>query len=185
MTGLPVRVRSDPACAPKASGSSSFDGATTMRDAMTTTTGSRAATAPFTLMRADSTATTTMTSTVSLRTSPPPRRTSCWPAQAVSPVPSRPSATTNSAAMSDDGRIGEAGEGLLQVEHPGGEQGERHADRDEPGRDAPADEGDDGQRQDDERQRGIRHRADCSRGVDEYSVARTRVAGAPRRCGPD
>jgi hypothetical protein len=51
-TGVPVRVSSEPALAANASGISSFDGAIPARTATTTTTGSKAATAPLMEMKA-------------------------------------------------------------------------------------------------------------------------------------
>ncbi len=57
LTGVPVSASSDPACAPKASGSSSCDGERPVRTAITTATGTSAATAPLTLISAVSSAT--------------------------------------------------------------------------------------------------------------------------------
>ena len=103
-TGVPESSSSEPACAAKASGMSSCDGGCRMRSASTTTIGTSAATAPFTLMSAVSTATSSETSTT-MRARPVPARpvparpVSCCPAQVVSPLASSPSPTTNSAAM--------------------------------------------------------------------------------------
>ena len=98
-TGVPVRASIDPAWAPNTSGMSSCDGGRPSRTAMTTTTGSRAATAPFTLMSAVSPATSSIIRTSSRVRLSPTRAMSSWPAQAVTPVASRPSLTTNRAAM--------------------------------------------------------------------------------------
>ena len=51
-TGVPVSVSIDPACAPNTSGISSCEGDRPVRTAITTTTGSSAATAPLTLITA-------------------------------------------------------------------------------------------------------------------------------------
>lgn len=99
LTGVPVRASIDPACAEKASGISIRDGAIPARAATTTTIGSSAATAPLTLMSAVSTATRTPMTTSSDRRPPPPWVSTCWPAQAVTPVESSASPTTNRVAM--------------------------------------------------------------------------------------
>ena len=99
LTGEPVSASSEPAWAPKASGSSSWDGDSRSRTAITATTGSRAATAPLTLISAVSTATSSIVSTISrVRLSPAFAISSC-PAQAVTPVASSASLTTKSEAM--------------------------------------------------------------------------------------
>ncbi len=73
-TGVPVSVRSDPACAANASGISRRDGAIRARTATTTTSGSSAATAPLMLMKAVMTATTSETTTVMRRRRVPASR---------------------------------------------------------------------------------------------------------------
>lgn len=98
-TGVPVRVSSDPALAAKASGMSSFDGTIPARTATTTTTGSSAATAPLIEMNAASTAAIAPITTVSRTRARPARVTTCWPSQAVTPVASSDSLTTNRLAM--------------------------------------------------------------------------------------
>ncbi len=55
-TGVPVSTSNEPACAANASGSRSCDGDRPRRTAITTTTGSNAATAPLTLISAVSSA---------------------------------------------------------------------------------------------------------------------------------
>ena len=55
LTGVPVSASIEPACAPKTSGISSCEGGRLSRTARTTTTGSSAATAPLTLISAEST----------------------------------------------------------------------------------------------------------------------------------
>ena len=98
-TGVPVRASIDPAWAPNTSGISSCDGERPSRTAMTTMTGSSAATAPFTLIRAVSPATSSIIRTMSrVRLSPTWAMRIC-PAQVVTPVASRPSLTTNRVAM--------------------------------------------------------------------------------------
>ena len=100
MTGVPVKASSEPACAANTSGINSCDGALLSRTAMTTTTGSSAATAPLTLMRAVSKATRSIVSSNRrVRLSAPALLISNWPAQAVTPLCSSPALTTNSAAM--------------------------------------------------------------------------------------
>ena len=98
-TGDPVRASSEPAWAPNASGSSSWEGDMRRRTAITATTGRRAATEPFTLISAVSTATSSIMRTSTRRRLPPDRAISSWPAHAVTPVESSPSLTTNSDAM--------------------------------------------------------------------------------------
>ena len=67
---------------------------------MTTTTGSRAATAPFTLIRAARNATSKAVRTSSrARLFSPAFAISIWPAQVVRPVASSPALTMNSVAM--------------------------------------------------------------------------------------
>ena len=99
LTGVPVRASSDPAWAAKATGSSSCDGGRPRRTAITTTTGTRAATEPLGLIRAVSRATTTMVRTSSRVRLSPARAISCCPTQAVTPVASRASLTTKRVAM--------------------------------------------------------------------------------------
>ena len=69
------------------------------RTAITATTGRRAATEPFTLISAVSTATSSIMRTITRGRLPPDRAISSWPAHAVTPVESSPSLTTNSEAM--------------------------------------------------------------------------------------
>ena len=99
LTGEPVSASSEPACAPKASGIRSWDGDMRRRTAITATTGSSAATAPLTLISAVSTATSSIIRTISRVRLSPARAISSCPAQAVTPVESSPSLTTNSDAM--------------------------------------------------------------------------------------
>ena len=53
------------------------------------------------------------------------------PAQAVTPVASRPALTTNSDGDEDDRRIAESAQRLVQIEHAGEIQRERRAERHE------------------------------------------------------
>ena len=100
LTGVPVRASIEPACAEKTSGISSCEGARFNRTAITTTTGSNAATAPLTLISAVSRATSSMVSVRSrARLSSPALAMRSLPAQAVTPVCSRPALTMNRAAM--------------------------------------------------------------------------------------
>ena len=69
------------------------------RMAITTTTGTSAATAPFTLMSAVTSAQITMIDPTTRGRPAPARATSSWPTQAVTPVASSASLTTNRAAM--------------------------------------------------------------------------------------
>ena len=99
LTGDPVSATSEPACAPNASGMRIWDGDMRRRTAITATTGSSAATAPFTLISAVSTATSSIIRTIRRVRLSPARAISSCPAQAVTPVASSPSLTTNSDAM--------------------------------------------------------------------------------------
>ena len=93
---MPVSASIEPEWAPNTSGISSCEGARRRRTAITTTTGSRAATAPLTEISAESTPTNSMVSEISrARLSPAPRIRNC-PAQAVTPVFSSAALTTNS-----------------------------------------------------------------------------------------
>ena len=89
----------EPAWAPNTSGISSCDGDRPRRTAITTTTGSSAATDPLTLISAVRPATSSIIRTSSRVRLSPTRATSSWPAQVVTPEASRPSLTTNSVAM--------------------------------------------------------------------------------------
>ncbi len=99
LTGVPVSARSDPACAPKASGIINCDGCHRSRIAITTTTGTRAATDALTVMSAVSSATSNSMSTSTRVRLSPAFASSCCPAHAVTPLASRASATTKSDAM--------------------------------------------------------------------------------------
>ena len=71
LTGVPVSVSIDPACAPNASGSSSCEVGRPSRIASMTTIGISAATEPLTLISAVSAATSSIVSTISrVRLSP-------------------------------------------------------------------------------------------------------------------
>ena len=99
-TGVPVSASMEPACAAKTMGISSCEALRLSRTAMTTTTGSSAATAPLRLISAVSSATRLMVrSSRRVRLFSPAKRISSWPAQAVTPVTSRPELRTNSEAM--------------------------------------------------------------------------------------
>ena len=99
-TGVPVSASIEPACAAKTSGIRSCEEFRLSRTAMTTTTGSKAATAPLTLISAVSSATRLIVRTRSrVRLSSPAPRMRSWPAQAVTPVISSPELTTKSEAM--------------------------------------------------------------------------------------
>jgi hypothetical protein len=98
-TGDPVRARIEPACAAKTIGIKSCEGERLSCTAITTTTGSSAATEPFRLMSAVSDEHSSMMSMIwRTRLSPAFSISSC-PAQAVTPVTSSPALTTNSEAM--------------------------------------------------------------------------------------
>ncbi len=98
-TGEPVSVRSDPACAPNASGSRSCEGDIRSRAAVTAITGRSAATDPLTLISAVSTATVSIISAIRRVRDAPAPAMSCCPAHAVTPVESSASLTTKSDAM--------------------------------------------------------------------------------------
>ena len=99
-TGVPVRASMEPACAAKTSGMRSCEEFRFSLTAITTTTGSSAATAPLTLISAVSSATRLIVRTRrrARLSSPAPRIRSC-PAQAVTPVTSSPELTMNREAM--------------------------------------------------------------------------------------
>jgi len=99
LTGEPVSARSEPACAPKATGSSSADGGRSSRIAIRTAADSRAATAPFGVMTAVPPATTSMRTAVSRAGRAPAPASIHRPSHAVTPVASSASPTTNSDAM--------------------------------------------------------------------------------------
>jgi hypothetical protein len=99
LTGLPVSMSSEPACAANASGSRSCEGGRVVRSATTTTIGSNAATAPFGVISAVSTAPISITTTSSRARPPPARPVRACPTQVVTPDASMPSLTTNSDAM--------------------------------------------------------------------------------------
>ena len=99
LTGVPVRVSIDPACAPNASGSSSCEVGRPRRIASMTTIGISAATEPLTLISAVSAATSSIISTTSRVLLSPAASIRRWPAQTVTPVASRAALTTNSVAM--------------------------------------------------------------------------------------
>jgi hypothetical protein len=84
-TGVPVRASIDPAWAANASGSSSREGNWLSRTAMTTTTGSRAATAALMLINAVKPATSTIIRTSRRLRLAPASEMSCCPAQVVTP----------------------------------------------------------------------------------------------------
>lgn len=90
-----------------------------VRTASTTTIGSSAATAPLTLMSAESTATAIMISVVNERGLVPARVTSCWPA--LPPVARGIQTLTDDEERrdEDDHRVSESREGLFDGEHAG------------------------------------------------------------------
>ena len=73
LTGLPVRARSEPACAANASGRTICDGDEPTRIARTTTMGSSAATAPLGVMSAVRPPASSMTATSARRLLVPTR----------------------------------------------------------------------------------------------------------------
>ena len=150
LTGVPVRASSDPAWAAKATGSSSCDGVRPRRTAITTTTGTRAATEPLGLIRAVSRATTTMVRTSSRVRLAPARAISCCPTQAVTPVDVQGLADHEEGGDEDDRGVAEAGEGLVEGEHAGGVEGQRRADGHQLHRELVPDEEHDDRRQDGE-----------------------------------
>ena len=129
---------------------SNCEGERPRRIAITTTTGSSAATAPLTLISAVNTATSDI-----MRTSSRTRLCPAWainpcPAQAVTPVASRPVLTTNSDAMKITRGIAKSPERFLEIGHSGEIQRERCAEGHQDDRNAVPDEqhhdpGDDGE----------------------------------------
>ena len=103
---------------------SSCEGGRFSRTASTTTTGSSAATAPLTLISAESTPQKSIISTMSRkRLAPAPRASTC-PVQAVSPVFSSAAADHEERGDEDRRRVAEAGERLVEREDAG--RPERH-----------------------------------------------------------
>ena len=128
LTGLPVSASRAPAWAPNASGISSCEVGSRTRMAITTTTGTRAATAPLTLMSAVTSAQITMIERRPPAIGPSPARaTSCWPTQAVTPGGVERLAHDEQRGDVDHGRIAEPAERLVEVEHVRGP--ERRAPR--------------------------------------------------------
>jgi hypothetical protein len=97
-TGVPASNSIEPQCAPKTSGISNRPGDRPRRTARTTTTGRSAATAPFTLMSALSTATASVIKTMSRVRLSPDLSIRAWPTQAVTPERSIPAPITKSDA---------------------------------------------------------------------------------------
>ncbi len=129
---MPVIASIEPACAPKTSGIRSCDGGRFSRTASTTTTGRSAATAPLTLISAESTPQNSIISTISRkRLCPEPRASTC-PVQAVSPVFSSAPLTTKSEVTKIVAGSPKPASAWLSVSTPG--RPERHgaadADRD-------------------------------------------------------
>ena len=127
------------------------------RTAITTTTGTSAATAPLTLISAVSSATSAIVRTISRDRLSPADAISLCPAHAVTPVASSASLTTNSEAMKITVGIAEARERLLEVEHAGRPQRERDADRGDRRRHDARGERDDRRRQDQVGDGGVGH----------------------------
>ena len=92
-------MSSAPALAAKANGINIFDGLVAAFLATTTVTGSNAAAAPLGVMKALSTAASTITAANNRARFVPARSVSICPAQAVTPDASSPSLTTNRVAM--------------------------------------------------------------------------------------
>lgn len=99
LTGVPVKVSIDPAWAANANGRSSCDVDLPRRTAKTTTIGTNAATAPLTLINAVNAATSNMIALTRRTRDSPTFASSFSPAHVVTPVASRASLTTKSAAM--------------------------------------------------------------------------------------
>ena len=160
---MPVSASIEPACAPKTSGIRSCEGGRFSRTASTTTTGRSAATAPLTLMSAESTPQKSIISTISRKRLAPEPRASICPVQAVRPVFSSAPADHEERGDEDRRRVAEAGERLVEREDAG--RPERHgaADADgddrQPVPDEEADDaGDDGEDDPDLGQGSPRHR---------------------------
>ena len=130
-TGLPVSSSSDPALAANTIGISSRDGFSCCRTATITAIGSSAATAPVRLIIAVRPAASSMVNTSSRRLLSPASAISRWPIQAVTPVESRPSLTTNRAAIITTVESPNPAMASVKLEHPEGEQGQRRADGDD------------------------------------------------------
>ncbi len=128
-TGEPVSASIEPAWAAKASGISSRDAGCRVRTAVTTTTGKSAATAPFTLISAVSTA----HSQHHQHEQPPMTRSGVVDELLAGPRrdPGRVEGLADDEQRGDvdDGGITEPGERLVDVEHACRPQRERRADR--------------------------------------------------------
>ena len=131
LTGLPVSARSAPAWAPNASGISNCEDGKRTRMAITTTTGTRAATAPLTLMRAVTSAHTTITRP----TTRDPRV--AGPLHELLSDPRRHPGGVEGLAHHeqrgdvDDGRVTEPAERFVEVEHSGGPERQRDREGDD------------------------------------------------------
>ena len=152
-----MRVNIDPAWAANASGIINCDDGVRNLTAVTTTTGTSAATAPLTLMNAVSTAHISIISTSRRRLLSPARATSCCPAHAVTPVASRASLTTNSDGDEQHRRIAEPGERLVEIEDVGRPQRQCRADGDDLDRHQVGDEEHDDPGEDEEHDRAVGH----------------------------
>ena len=85
---------------------------------MTTTTGSSAATAPLTLIRAVRPATSSIIRTISRVRLSPTRSMSSWPAHVVTPVASSALADDEQRRDEDDRRVAEARQRLVRSRTP-------------------------------------------------------------------
>ncbi len=136
--------RSAPAATPRGRrrprACSSCDGERPRRTAVTTATGTSAATEPLTLISIVRTATSSIVSTTSRVRLSPARAISCCPAHAVTPEESSPSLTTNSEAMKITVGSPKPCERLVVGEDARRPQGERDADRHDRHRHAVPDE---------------------------------------------
>ena len=110
---------------------------------MTTTTGSSAATAPLTLIRAVSPATSSIIRTSSRVRLSPTRAMSCWPGPGRDAGGVEALADDEQRRDEDDRRVAEPGQRLGQVEDAREVERQGGPDRDEPDRDPVRDERDD------------------------------------------
>ena len=134
LTGVPVSASSEPACAAKATGISSCDGERRRRTAIRTTTGVSAATEALTVMNAVTRATTAIVSTTTRVRSFPTRAISAWPDERRHTGRLERLADDEERGDEEDGRVAEARQRLLQVEHARRPQRERGPDRRRPRR---------------------------------------------------
>ena len=161
-TGDPVSTSKDAGMRGKGQGISSCAGSRPSRTASTTTIGSRAATAPLTLMKAVSTAVMPMVSINRRVRLLPEKRISSPPSQVVMPAASMASATTKSEAINITVPLPKPEIGFFGTDDPGAEERQRHTKRDDLHRQLVPDERGNGHGEDDQGDCAVTHGANPS-----------------------